>query len=477
MKFAFFALFLVAAMSLALAATSIEKFVNSSFEPDQSVAGTLLLPDREVYVLTADGGETYAFDTSAGSVIIDSAKIAALLEADSKSRSSFDQKVSLAKPFESQVRAAKNKSEALCMQLTGTDMHDCTGKDTCVFACMTNPNCANPLYSDGFWESILDWTTSRKAFDAELSNFGAGIDSISTDTSAIDSKIATLDRLSQMEKNLSLGLLFLNRTDEGCSGANATKRCYEYCGKIDYSRAALAAQKQNLIALKAALLDVQNQTPRAAAILSAGAKNSAYLSTRGGDFAALKVRMSGDIAKLNRSHSSLSQKVNDTQIPFMLDSLAALSEKIGNAGKEGRYRAALSDKPSYESAYKALSDRLDSDSSKYDAALRQIGDTMGRANNSSWLIGAQSYAVYAAKLSALRENLTSSPATLEKISDVGAQVDKLSASLSDDISAKAAQGGAQPQAAGAQKGGLLPCLPAFAFLAIAGFAAFRKQGA
>jgi len=479
-KFSFFAAFIAVFSSLALAAMPIEKFVNVSFEPDQNVAGFFLLPVNSSYVLVADGVETYVYDTGAGSAINDTARIADLLIADSKARNSFDSKVTLAQSFELSARLAKKTAESHCMQLTGTDMHDCTDKDTCVLACMSNPNCANPLYSDGFWEAILDWTTARKAFDASLSGFGSGIDAISTSATAIDSKIASLDELSKVEKNLSQGLLFLNRTDEGCFGKNATRRCYEYCTKIDYSGKAIPVQRQNLVALKAALLDMQNQTARANAIQNASAKNNQYLKSRGGDFASLKVDMAGDLLQLNKSYESLSEKVNDTQIPPMLASLSALSEKIVKAGKEGRYRAALSEKRNYESSYKAVSDRLDSDLSKYNAALSQIDGLNGKVNNSSWLIGAQSSSTYAAKLSALRENLTSSPATLQKIADISAEAGNISEGLSDDISAAASQGGApsqqQQQAAGGKTGGL-PCLPAFVLLAAGLFVAFREQGA
>lgn len=474
MKPGFFALLVIAFSSLALAATPIEKFVNSTFEPDQNVSGAFLLPGNSVYVIVADGVETYAYDAAAGAAISDPASLAALLSADSKAKSGFEQKVASAKAFDSQVRAAKNASEQLCMQLTGTQMHDCRDKDTCVLACMSNPNCANPLYSDGFWEAILDWTNTRKGFDASLSEFSAGLDAVSTDPAAIDSRLSALDELSASGKKLSQSILFLNRTDEGCSGANATKRCFEYCKKIDYSAQAIAAQRGSLVALKAALLDVQNQPARAQAILAAGAANAQYVSARGGEFASLRIRMAGGLSRLNSTSQELSAKVNDTQIQPMSDSLFALSAKIEKAGKEGRYRAALSDKQKYESSISEISDRLASDLKKYDTVLAQIEEVRSKANSSSWLIGAPSYEKYSLRLSTVRSSLTMAPVTLAEISDAGSEIESVRSDLSDEISAKAAQGGAAAPQQGAGKG-LIPCLPAFALLAIAGFAAFRKQ--
>ncbi len=479
-----FLLFAMAFSSLALAATPMEKFINSSFEPDQNVSATALLPDATAYLISADGVETYVYDTASGSAMNDTSKIAALLAADSKNRSAFAQKVALAQSFESSVRAAKNSSEALCMQLTGTSMHDCTDKGTCVLACMSNPNCATPLYSDGFWESILEWTNLRKSFNTSLSQFGSGIDSVGTDTSAIDSKMSVIDTLSATEGQLESSILFLNRTDEGCAGANATKRCFEYCPKIDYSRAGIAAQKQNLASLRTALISSQSQPVRAAAILNASAKNSQYLSTRMGDFASLRVKMGTDAGSLNKSAKELSAKVNDSTISPLLSSLSQISDGILSFGKAGMYRAALLQKPKYDAAYSEVSGNIDNDLKKYDSALSQMDSIRDKANKSSWLIGAAAYANYSSRLSALKANLTSAPVTLSQISDAAMQAGQISASLSDEISTRAAQGGAAaqegaPAQGGAppqQKGGRLPCLPAFALLAISGFAVFGKAG-
>ena len=485
MRFRSFALLLLSLVFIPFAATPMEKFINSSFEPDQNVTATALLPDATSFLISADGVETYVFDASAGAPITDASKIAQLLSGDSRNRSGFSQLAASAKSFEPSVLAAKNASEALCMQLTGTDMHDCTDKDTCVLACMSNPNCATPLYSDGFWEAILDWTNLRKSFGASLSQFGSGIGSVETDTSAIDAKLSVLDTMSATEKQLESSILFLNRTDEGCAGANATKRCFEYCPKIDYSRAGIAAQKQNLASLRTALASAQSQPLRAAAIINASAKNNLYLSTRMGDFASLRVKMGTDASSLNKSAGELSSKVNDSTISPALASLSQISDGILALGKAGRYRAALSQKQAYDSAYAEVSGKIAADSEKYDSALSQMDSIRDKANNSSWLIGAASYANYSAQLSALKANLTSSPATLSQISDAAAQAGQIGASLSEEISARAAQGGAAAAQGGApaqgaassqQKGGLLPCLPAFALLAIAGFAFGSRRG-
>ena len=222
---------------------------------------------------------------------------------------------------------------------------------------------------------------------------------------------------------------------------------------------------------------MQKQPARAAAILAAGANNSLYDSAKGGQFAALRVKMAGDLTRLNRASKELSAKVDDTQIQPMLDSLSALSAKIEAEGKDGRYRAAFSDQKIYESLLSQASDRISSDLLKYDGALAQIGEVLSKANNSSWLIGQASYAKYAAQLTALQANLTSAPAPLGAISSAGAEAAEIQSSMSDEISAKAAQGGAAaPQQQQSSGKGLLPCLPAFIVLAVAGFAFFRKSG-
>jgi len=355
------------------------------------------------------------------------------------------------------------------MQLTGTETHDCTDKDTCVLACLSNPNCANPLYSDGFWEAILSWSDARKAFDAKLSQFGSGLGAITNDTSAIDSKISTLSELSALAQIATSNSIFLNRTDEGCSGANATRRCFEYCKKIDYSVAGIASQSQNLLALKNALLEAQKQPARAAAILNASSKNDKYVSTRGADFAALRIKMGNGLAKLNSSALGLSTKVNDPQIGVMLNSLSALSEKIEKAGAEGRYKTAFSLKPEYENAVGALLARIASDQSGYDLLLVKIDASSGRANNSSWLIGKETYEVYATKISLLKSNLTSAPATLQQISETNSQLNAIDESIVGEISTKASQGGAHS----AQKG-ILPCMPALVALVAGLFVLLRR---
>jgi hypothetical protein len=460
------------AASLAFGASTLENFINSSFEPGQKVNYTALLPSSNAVLIAADGVETYVFDTAENKPIYDVSRMSALLAEDSKSRSGFSSLVLQAKSFSQQVLSAKSFNESVCMRLTGTDTHNCTDKDSCVLACMSNPNCATPLYSDGFWESILEWTTLRKKFDSTLSQFDDGIDEIESSTAAIDSKLAVLENLSLIEKQLKNSQLFLNRTDEGCSGPNATKRCFEYCPKIDYSGQAIESQKKSLNDLKKALQDLQRQPSRAAAIANASKQNDLYLSTRLGNFTDLKIRMQRDAIALNRSAKELLEKINDSAIPDMLNSLSNISESIIEAGNQGRYREALSKKKEYESAYSGLSGRMESDMKKYNETISKIDSLMQKANSSKWVLG-ESYEKYSSQLLQIKANLTKSPVALSQLDALSSAAAKVGVELAEEVSSKVAQGGAEASKSNPKSA--LPCLPAFIAIFTLAFAAGMRR--
>ena len=449
-------------------AVPLEKFINTSFEPDQKVETKGLAAPGNFLVISADGNETYVFDSDAGAVVADRQKLQDLLVADSRSSSSFESKVSSALALESDVKNAKNKSEFECMRLTGMEMHECTDKDTCVLACKSNPNCDTILYADGFWEAMLDWANAKRKFDSSLASYAQGIEAVSTDAAAIDSKSAVLGDLLSTASNISANTMFLTRTDPGCAGSNATLRCFEYCHKINYSSDRLASEKQNLASLKAALAAVQQQPARADAILASGAKNDLYLSIRGKDFAELRLKAQNDVKKLNASYSDMSKKVKDGEIAPMIDSLSALSAKIIAGGDAGLYRKALSQKDAFLQKSKEISDRMGSDLAKLDAVTKDIDSLSDKVDKGAWLLGNQTADGYRTELGAIRANLTSSSVTLSQISSARMDLDTLKLRIVDELSTKATSGAGAAQGAGipAPLPSKLPCLPGLALLSV-----------
>lgn len=453
-------------------AVPLEKFLNTSFEPGQSVGAKALAAPGSLLLIVADGTETYVFDSDAGAAVADKQKLQGLLVADSKSSSGFESKVSSALALESEVKNAKNKSEAECMRLTGMEMHECTDKDTCVLACMSNPNCVNVLYGDGFWEAMLDWANAKKKFDSSLSSYAQGIEAVKSDSAAIDSKSAVLDNLLSTASNISANPVFLDRNDPGCSGSNATLRCFEYCHKINYSSDRLAAEKQNLASLKAALGAVQQQPARAEAILASGAKNDLYLSTRGKDFAELRLKAQNDVKRLNASYEAMSKKVKDAEIPPMIDALSALSAKILADGEAGSYRKALSQKDAFLQESDEINDRMSSDLAKLESVTSEISSLQDKVDKGAWLLGNQTAGSYRAQLGAIKANITSSAVTLSQISSARADLDALKLRIVDELSSKATSGAGVAQGAGIPA--KLPCLPGLALLSVLLFAGVRK---
>lgn len=465
--------------------TPTEKFLNASFEADQWVTVSSLFGQGSFAVVSADGKEVYVIDTGTGKPVADKQAMAALLVADLKNRTGFDAKVEQAAAFPDAAKNAKAKLEADCMRLTGTDMHDCNDKDTCVLACMSNPNCMNVLYSDGFWEAVLEWTNERKNFGALLASYSDGVGGVSSSGATVEVKSSLLDRLASSSAKMTTNTIFLNRTDEGCGGATATKRCYEYCPKVDYSAARIASQKADLNALKNAHTGIASQPARADAIIAAGAANDNYLATRGNDYQELKLKMQSDLRKLNKSSAELAEKVNDTAIAPMMSSLASFSAQIVADGASGLYRKALGKKSAYEAKHKEVSDRIDSDSRQYDDVAKEISALQVKVAKGKILLGGASASAYESVLARIKSNLT--VVTLEQLSSMKSDLSALKVQLIEELAEKATGGGAPddpaptgngsgtqgaaPPAAGGIK---LPCLPAFV-IACAGLVAFLRK--
>ncbi len=366
MRFLALFAFLALAVSAFAIQAPMEKFLGSSFEPDQSVQMLPVFADGKYVFVLADGKEIYVADNGTGKPVSDRQQLIALLVADAKNRTNFESAVASAASFPNEITAAKGALEAKCRQYTGTDMKDCTDKQTCTLACFSVPQCSGgPLYSDGFVEAMQQWTADRKQFDALVASDAQGMEKIGSDGSLVGGKLAIANSMLAQAKKLAGNAIFLNRTDEGCSGSNATKRCYEYCPKVDYSESRINVEIANLNALKSAYAAVGRQEHRAESILNQSAQNDAYLATRAGLFQELRIRMQNRMKMLNESSLSLSQKVNDTAISGMLASLSGISGRIVEEGNGGLYRKALAGKADYESKEKEMDSRISSDLNVY----------------------------------------------------------------------------------------------------------------
>ena len=134
------ALFVFFFLPLASAAqTPLEEFLNTTFEPDQSVTTQPLLASGNYLLVSANGTETYVLDAATAKIVSDLSTLSAILSEDAKNRSGYEEKLASAKAFEALVNAAKDTAEKKCMQYTGTDMHDCYDKQTCTVACFAVP--------------------------------------------------------------------------------------------------------------------------------------------------------------------------------------------------------------------------------------------------------------------------------------------------------------------------------------------------
>lgn len=464
------ALFSVALASAAFAAqTPFEKFLNSTFEPDSSVAVKPLLANGSFVLVLSGGSETYVADSSSGKAVLDKGQMQRILVEDARNRTAFDANVAYALGLDEHIYSSKSE-EAQCMRLTGIELRDCVDKDTCVLACMSNPNCLNVLYSDGFWEAVLEWNSGRKAFDGLVASYADGQEAVSGDAKAVAEKDAVLGQMHALALNMSMNTVFLNRTDAGC-GANGTKRCYEYCPKVDYSADDISLGRQALAKISAAMEEMGGQQERAERILNRSRENDLYLSTRGKRYAEFKLDMADEIGKLNLSYASLLKKVNDTEIAGMIGSLQSLSERIRADGDFGLYKKALGQEAEFYSKRNATALRIASDLAAYESTLLRIDGLGGKVENGAWLLGNATSEAYLANLTGMRTNLTSAPVGIADIARVNASVGALENGMAEEMLARASSGQAVQQ-----QMPKIPCLPAFAVLLVAAFACAREAG-
>ncbi|MFA4983533.1 MAG: hypothetical protein WC588_04955, partial [Candidatus Micrarchaeia archaeon] len=122
------ALFSVALASAAFAAqTPFEKFLNSTFEPDSSVAVKPLLANGSFVLVLSGGSETYVADSSSGKAILDKGQMQRILVEDARNRTAFDANVAYALGLDEHIYSSKSE-EAQCMRLTGIELRDCVDK-------------------------------------------------------------------------------------------------------------------------------------------------------------------------------------------------------------------------------------------------------------------------------------------------------------------------------------------------------------
>jgi len=413
--------------------------MSSSFEPDGQPQATGLLANGSYYLLSAEGEETYVVDAISGEAVSDLAQLSGILAEDARSRGSFEAKVSSAEAFPQQVKDAKYKSEALCVQYIGDDGDPgCNDRQSCLVSCFSVPQCEIIVQSDGFLESMMDWNLERKEFASQLDSFSSGIDAIRFDSRAIDARLAILANLSLLASGMGQNGIFLEKGEEGCTGPNATRRCYEYCPKIDYSIPLISAQSQNLASLKDTLSDVAMQGARASAILARGGENDAYLASRGADYAEFRASMAGRLRTLRTEAAEAANAVNDSQVPLLLSQLEGISSLAANYSSQGHYRKALALQPGFDSLFSAAEERLDYGKARYLSLSLGMEGYSAKVSGSAWLIGNQSADAHHSQLAALKEDYPL-PLLLAEISEANATLAQMDAALASEITAKAAQ--------------------------------------
>ena len=425
----------------AYASSPLQAFLSYSFEPGASVSYARLLCDGDYYLVSSGGHEMYVVGGSDGNTVRDISLLAALLKQDAQNRTGYDSKISSAISFPSAVNAAKAKNEAKCLQYIGDDSDPgCNDRQTCIYSCRSSPQCETLLYSDGFIESAMDWDFKRKEYSSVLGAYSEGIDAIRFDPQAIEGKISILSSLSSLAANMSQNSIFLTWSDYGCSGKNITRRCYEYCPRIDYSPLLIASQAQGLAALKLALSEIAGQRARAEAIAESGAENDAYLSSRGKDCEEFRLRMKNGIRALKAESAELAKTVSDAQIAPMISQLEGISEKAKNHSDSGDYRKALDLRVSFEALFSSASAAMGADNSSYVSLKAAMDGFSDKAKSSSWLIGSQSAAAHLAQLASLEANY-SAPLSLLQISAASAALSEMGNGLDSEISSKAMQAG------------------------------------
>ena len=227
------ALPLILLMHAAFAAAPLQSFLSHSFEPDMPVQAVPLLANGSYSLVSSGGNETYVVGAD-GNAVKGASAIASILEQDARNRDGYASEISSALAFPSQVNAAKNASEAKCLQYIGDDGDPgCNDRQSCIVSCFSSPQCSVIVQAGGFIEASMEWDFARKNFSSALFAYSDGLANALSDPQAIDSKIAALSNLSAIAQNMSQNGIFLTKDDPGCSGKNATLRCFEYCPKID----------------------------------------------------------------------------------------------------------------------------------------------------------------------------------------------------------------------------------------------------
>jgi len=439
------ALFLALAALICIPAAAEQStlgiFVSSHFEPDSPAQAAALFADGNYYLVSSGGKEMYVVDASSGTAVSDSSLISEILEQDVRSRDGFEAKISSAIAFPGKVKDAKRANEDKCVQYIGDDGDPgCTNKQTCLVSCFSVPQCEIIVQSDGFLESTMEWNFKRKEFASELDSFSSGIDAIRFDTSAIDGRQATLSNMLLLAANMSQNGIFLDKEETGCSGLNVTRRCYEYCPKIDYSSSLISSQAQNLAAIKATIAKLGQQQSRADAILNRSLENDAYLSSRGRDYEDFRMRMKNDIRSLIAESAVLAQTVSDTGANDMIAQLENISAQAKNYSDTGYYKKALALRAQFESLSNETSKRLDYDEAAYTSYVLGVGGIEEKLKNSAWLIGNASVLRYRADLAALKANYTI-PLALGSVEAASLVAKGISSALDAEIAAKAVQAG------------------------------------
>jgi hypothetical protein len=455
---------LVAAACLAAAAeqSPLANFVSASFEPDDAVQTTPLLADGNYYLVSVAGEEVYVVDASSGTAVLDPILLKDILLEDTRNRGGYEDKVASAISFHAGARTAKKLAEGQCVQYIGDDGDPgCTDKESCLVSCFSVPQCEIIVQSDGFLEAAMDWNAKRKEYESLLDAYSTGIEAIRFDSRAIDSKIAILSSLSSLAANMSQNGIFLEKEVAGCIGPNATRRCYEYCPRIDYSEALIASQSQSLSSLKSLLSQASQQQDRASALLARSAENDAYVASRGRDYEDFRVRMQNDLRNLQSQSGELNKTVSDPQVGTMISQLGNVSEKAKNYSGAGYYRKALALRPVFEALSNATFSRIASDNAAYSGLESSMAALSSRVQSSIWLIGSESAAVYYARIAALGEGYPA-PLTISQLGEANASLAGIGDELSAEIAEKAVQAGnsTSPQLPSGQQSGV----PDFAWL-------------
>lgn len=458
----FLAITAAACLCFAAEQSQLAAFVSASFEPDDAVQTSPLLAEGNYYLVSLSGVETYVLDASSGTAVLDPVQLKEILLEDTRNRGGYDSKVSSAISFPASARDAKKSSESQCLQYIGDDGDPgCTDKQSCLVSCFSVPQCEIIVQSDGFLESAMDWNSKRKEYESLLDSYSSGIEAIRFDPRAIDAKIGVLANLSLLAANMSQNGIFLEKGSAGCTGPNATRRCYEYCPGIDYSAPLIATQSQSLSSLKSVLAQISQQQDRAAALLGQSAQNDEYVASRGREYEDFRVRMQNDLRKLQSESSELDRTVSDPQVAVMVSQLEGISGRAKNYSDAGYYRKALGLRTVFDPLSNMTFSRIASDSAAYGGLQSGTAALSGRVQSSIWLIGSESASVYYARIAALQDSY-SLPLTLPQLAEANQSLAVLGDELEAEIAEKAVQAGnsSSPSLPSQQQSGV----PDFAWL-------------